>query len=87
MRPVMDMSREDEEMAKRLDATLRGGQPIISLDNIEGTIGGACLCLFAERPLISIRLLGKSRTEEIETRATLRHWRAKQSWAMRAPLP
>jgi putative DNA primase/helicase len=42
--PVMDMNREGDEMAKRLDAALRGGQPIISLDNIEGTIGGACLC-------------------------------------------
>jgi putative DNA primase/helicase len=67
--PAIDMSRGGEEVGKRLEAVLIAGTPIISLDNLEGEIGGAAMCLFAERPLISLRLLGRSQMLEIESRA------------------
>ena len=67
--PAIDMNRDGDEVGKRLEAVLRSGQPIISLDNLEGEIGGAALCLFTERPLIELRPLGKTETVEIESRA------------------
>ena len=67
--PVIDMNRDKDEISKRLEGVLLNGQPIISLDNLEGQIGGPALCLFTERPLIDVRILGKSDLPEIESRA------------------
>jgi putative DNA primase/helicase len=45
--------------------------PIISIDNVNGELGGDTLCQAIERPLISVRPLGGSGILEIESRACI----------------
>jgi putative DNA primase/helicase len=42
--PVITTGPSEEETEKRLGALLRGGVPLISLDNASGELGGAALC-------------------------------------------
>ncbi len=69
--PVISNSRSVEEMEKRLGALVLEGVQIISLDNCSNNIGGDLLCQITERPLIRIRILGKSEVPECEWRGTL----------------
>jgi RepB DNA-primase from phage plasmid len=69
--PVMAAGRNEEETEKRLGAALLAGQPIISIDNVNGELGGDALCQIVERPVIEIRILGKSERVRIEARCTL----------------
>ena len=59
---------EDE---KRLVSFLLGGTPIISIDNVNGELGGDLLCQIVERPLVTVRRLGVSNIIEVENRATV----------------
>jgi putative DNA primase/helicase len=68
--PVIAAGRTEEETEKRLCAALLGGQAIISIDNVNGQLGGDLLCQLIERPVVSIRPLGVSRLIRIESRAT-----------------
>ena len=68
--PVMAAGRTEEETEKRLGAALLTGQGIISLDNVSGELGGDCLCQAVERPVVEIRILGKSERVRIEARGT-----------------
>jgi putative DNA primase/helicase len=68
--PVMAVGSTEEETEKRLDSALLGGQPIISIDNVNGELGGNKLCQLIERPLVTIRPLGQSKTIKVESRAT-----------------
>jgi len=56
---------------KRIGAVLMGGQPIVSIDNLNGELRGDALCQMVERPIVQVRILGKSELMRIETRATL----------------
>jgi len=47
------------------------GVPMISLDNCSGNIGGDLLCQMTERPLVRIRILGKSEAPECDWRGVL----------------
>ena len=69
--PVMAAGRTEEETEKRLGAALLTGQPLISIDNVNGDLGGDGLCQAIERPRVDIRILGKSENARIETRSTL----------------
>ena len=69
--PVMAAGRNEEETEKRLGAALMAGQPIINIDNVNGELGGDALCQVIERPLVEIRILGKSELVRIETRSTV----------------
>jgi putative DNA primase/helicase len=69
--PVMAAGRTEEETEKRLAAALLAGQPLISIDNLNGDLGGDALCQIIERPVVEIRLLGKSELVRIEARSTL----------------
>jgi hypothetical protein len=69
--PVMAAGRTEEETEKRLGAALLAGQPIISLDNVNGELGGDALCQIIERPVVEIRILGKSERVRIEARCTV----------------
>ena len=69
--PVMAVGRTEEETEKRLGAALLTGQPLISLDNLNGDLGGDALCQIIERPAVEIRILGKSELVRIEARSTL----------------
>src|SRR5918999_5799642 len=55
----------------RLGALLRDGVPIISIDNVEGELGGDMLCQVTERPLVRVRILGLSEAREFECKATV----------------
>ena len=46
------------------------GQPIIAIDNVNGDLGGDALCQIIERPIVEIRILGKSERVRVETRST-----------------
>lgn len=69
--PVMAVAEQDAETEKRLTGLLLSGFPIISLDNVNGELGGDLLCQAIERPLVRTRPLGASAIMEIESRATI----------------
>ena len=69
--PVLAAGRNEEETEKRLGAVLMTGQPLISLDNVNGTLGGDFLCQLIERPVVEVRILGKSQVMKLESRSTI----------------
>jgi len=69
--PVISHGKSEEELEKRLGAVLLGGQSIVSIDNVTGELRGDALCQMVERPLVQIRILGRSELMRVETRATL----------------
>jgi putative DNA primase/helicase len=68
--PVIAAGRNEEETEKRLGAALLSGQPIVTIDNVNGSLGGDALCQLIERPVVSVRPLGVSKLMRIESRAT-----------------
>ena len=68
--PVMAAGANEEELEKRLGAALLAGQPLICIDNVNGELKGDALCQTIERPLVEIRILGRSERVRIEARAT-----------------
>lgn len=68
--PVLTAGRNEEETEKRLVAALLSGQTIISIDNVNGTLGGDALCQIIERPVVAVRPLGQSTFTKIESRAS-----------------
>jgi putative DNA primase/helicase len=69
--PVVAAGQTEEETEKRLVGLLLGGYPLLSLDNVNGELGGDLLCQAAERPIIRVRELGGSSITEIENSATI----------------
>jgi hypothetical protein len=69
--PVIAAGKTEEETEKRLGALLRDAVPIVSLDNVNGELGGDILCQITERPLVRVRILGRSEAPEFECRATV----------------
>jgi putative DNA primase/helicase len=68
--PVMAAGKDEAETEKRLGAALLAGQPLISIDNVNGILGGDALCQAIERPAVQIRILGRSEQPTIEPRST-----------------
>lgn len=68
--PVLSAGKSEEEMEKRLVGALLSGQTFISLDNVNGELGGDFLCQVIERPVVAARPLGQSAFVKIESRAT-----------------
>jgi putative DNA primase/helicase len=68
--PVMSTGANEEETEKRLGAAMLTAQPLISIDNISGELGGDALCQIIERPVVEIRILGRSERVRIEARGT-----------------
>ena len=68
--PVISTGKDEIETEKRLGAALMTGQPLISIDNISGELGGDALCQIIERPVVDIRVLGLSKNMRIEARGT-----------------
>jgi len=58
--PVITTSKNAEETEKRIGSILLSGIPIVSLDNCIHDLGGELLCQLTERPVIRIRILGRS---------------------------
>jgi hypothetical protein len=69
--PVIAAGKTEEETEKRLGALLRDGVPLVSLDNVSGELGGDALAQMTERPLVRIRILGKSGAPEFECKAAI----------------
>jgi putative DNA primase/helicase len=68
--PVLTAGRSEEETEKRLVAALLSGQTIISIDNVNGQLGGDALCQIIERPVVAVRPLGQSTFTKVESRAS-----------------
>jgi putative DNA primase/helicase len=71
MAAVIAAGRNEEETEKRLSAELMEGQPIISIDNLNGDLRGDFLCQIIERPIIKSRILGQSENRRIENTVTM----------------
>ncbi len=69
--PVAAAGPDEAETEKRLAGLLLAGFPLISLDNINGEMGGDLLCQAIERPLVRLRPLGRSEIVEVESRASV----------------
>jgi hypothetical protein len=69
--PVIAAGKSEQETETRLGALLRDGVPIISLDNVNAELGGDMLCQLTERPIVRVRILGKSEAPEFECRSTV----------------
>jgi putative DNA primase/helicase len=69
--PVISVAKDAAETEKRLGAAILSGQPIVSLDNVNGDLGGDALCQIIERPTVQVRVLGLSKLVRIESRATI----------------
>jgi hypothetical protein len=69
--PVIAAGKSEDETEKRLGALLRDGVSIVSLDNVNAELGGDMLCQLTERPLVRVRILGKSEAPEFECRSTV----------------
>ena len=65
--PVITASKNAEETEKRLGAVLLGGTNIVSLDNVMHDLAGELLCQLSERPVIKVRILGRSEMPECES--------------------
>jgi hypothetical protein len=68
--PVMSAGASEEELEKRLGAVLMTGQPLISIDNVNGMLRGDALGQAIERHLLEIRILGRSEHVQIEAGGT-----------------
>ncbi|MBR1151556.1 bifunctional DNA primase/polymerase [Bradyrhizobium sp. JYMT SZCCT0428] len=64
--PVIAASN-DEETEKRLVGVMLSGQPLISIDNLNGELKGDFLCQAVEQHFLDIRPLGRSVIARIET--------------------
>ena len=51
-------------------AALLAGQPLITIDNVNGKLMGDALCQIIARPRPQVRILGKSELIDVETRGT-----------------
>jgi hypothetical protein len=58
--PVAFFGTSVEELEKKLNGLLLAGVPIISIDNVQRQLHNELLCQACERPLLSLRKLGKS---------------------------
>jgi hypothetical protein len=69
--PVITASKSVEETEKRLDAIIRSGIAMFSLDNCAHDLGGERLCQVSERPVVKIRILGHSETPDCDVHTAI----------------
>jgi putative DNA primase/helicase len=69
--PVLAYTEDEVEMEKRLGVVLMGGLPIVSLDNCVTNLRGKTLCHMTERPIVMVRILGRSELVPCEWRGSL----------------
>lgn len=66
---VTTETRNEEELRKRITALLRGGVPVVLLDNITKRMESGTLCSLLTAPLWSDRLLSKNEQVDVPVRA------------------
>src|SRR5262249_50992908 len=69
--PVITAAKAIEETEKRLGAILLGAIPIFSLDNCTYDLEAELLCQLPERPVVNVRVLGRSEMPPCECRSTV----------------
>ena len=69
--PVITSSPSREETEKQIGAVLLSGSPIVSLDNVTHDLEGELLCQITERPVVRIRILGRSEMPDCECHTTV----------------
>jgi bifunctional DNA primase/polymerase-like protein len=69
--PVITASKSTEETEKRLDAIIKSGIAMFSLDNCAHDLEGERLCQVSERPVIKIRILGHSETPDCDVHTAI----------------
>lgn len=69
--PIIAAGRTEEETEKRLGAAMLAGYPLLSIDNVNGKLGGDFLCQVVERPTANIRVLGQSSLIQINKNLAL----------------
>jgi putative DNA primase/helicase len=69
--PVITTSRNSEETEKRIGAVLLSGSTIVSFDNLTHDLESEILCHVAERPVVRVRILGRSEMPLCECRTAL----------------
>jgi putative DNA primase/helicase len=69
---VIAAAPKEEETEKRLVACALAGYPLFSIDNVNGDLlGGDFLCQLIERPMISPRILGQSKSPLVVNGSTV----------------
>jgi putative DNA primase/helicase len=68
---VIAQGKTEEEMEKRLGASLLAGDPLISIDNCDSPLGGELLCQALTQPTLKVRILGKSLNAEVPSNAAI----------------
>jgi putative DNA primase/helicase len=63
--PAIGQGRTEEELEKRLGASLLAGGSIINIDNCSRPLESAFLCLMLTQPRVQVRILGKSKQPEV----------------------
>ncbi|MFZ5791871.1 MAG: bifunctional DNA primase/polymerase [Pseudomonadota bacterium] len=69
--PTLAAGKSEEETAKRLEAALLAGRPIVSIDNLNGDLSGETLCQHITQSLLEIRPLGRSAIVRVENRVCI----------------
>src|SRR5262249_43526256 len=69
--PVITALKSVDETEKRLGSVVLSGIAMISLDNCTHDLGGELLCQIAERPVVKIRILGRSEMPDCECHTAL----------------
>jgi putative DNA primase/helicase len=67
--PVITALKSTEETEKRLGSVVLSG--IATLDNCTHDLGGELLCQIAERPVVKIRILGRSEMPDCEVHTAM----------------
>jgi hypothetical protein len=69
--PVITTGKSAEETEKRIGSVLLSGMSIVSLDNCMHDLGGELLCQLSERPIVKVRILGRSEMPDCECRTAV----------------
>ena len=69
--PVVAQGKTQEEMEKRLGASLIAGDPIIAIDNCEEPLGGELFCQIMTQTSLKIRILGRSVNAEVPSNSAI----------------
>jgi putative DNA primase/helicase len=68
---VMSAGKDEEELEKRLSSAVLDGMAVAVIDNVSRALGGDFLCQMLDRPMVKIRVLGKSEGPKLEPRLIL----------------
>ncbi|TCM62267.1 bifunctional DNA primase/polymerase [Rhizobium sp. BK068] len=68
---IITTGKDEAEMEKRLGTALIDGLPIVLIDNVSSILKGDFLCAAVDQPRLSIRLLGHSKSVQVEPHAVM----------------